>query len=141
MKKMLVGYWIFTGLLAVFMLMSSIPDILVVPSAITVFEHLGYPDYLIPFLGIAKFLGVAALLIPGFPRVKEWVFAGFVFDVTGAMYSGISVGDPAAELSVFLIVYILIFGAYIFHHKKLKSASLSGKTEESQLNERRAKLA
>ncbi|MDM5223612.1 DoxX family protein [Peribacillus sp. NJ11] len=127
MKKINIIYWIFTGLLAALMVLGSIPDIMSVPDAVALFNHLGYPTYLLPFLGIAKLLGVVAILIPGFPRIKEWAYAGFVFDLTGAMYSSISVGDPASEWLLFIIGYILIAGSYIFHHKKVKSASLSNK--------------
>ncbi|MDM5358151.1 DoxX family protein [Peribacillus sp. ACCC06369] len=127
MKKINIIYWIFTGLLAALMVLGSIPDIMSVPNAVALFNHLGYPTYLLPFLGIAKLLGVVAIIIPGFPRIKEWAYAGFVFDLTGAMYSSISVGDPASEWLLFIIGYILIAGSYIFHHKKVKSASLSNK--------------
>jgi uncharacterized membrane protein YphA (DoxX/SURF4 family) len=132
MKKILTFYWIFTGLLMVSTILGSIPDIMSVPDAVALFKHLGYPVYLLPFLGVAKILGVVALLIPGFPRIKEWVYAGFVYDYTGAMYSSISVGDPASSWLLFLIGYILIAGSYIFHHKKLKSSSLSNSTKESR---------
>jgi uncharacterized membrane protein YphA (DoxX/SURF4 family) len=134
MKKILMIYWIFTGLLMAYTISGSIPDIMSVPDAIALFTHLGYPAYLLPFLGIAKLLGVVALLIPGFSRIKEWVYAGFVYDLTGAMYSSISVGDPASSWLLFLIGYILIAGSYIFHHKKLKSTSLSSSTKKPRLN-------
>jgi uncharacterized membrane protein YphA (DoxX/SURF4 family) len=120
-------YWIFTGLLAALMVFGSIPDILYVPDAVALFTHLGYPAYLLPFLGVAKLLGVMAILIPGFPRIKEWAYAGFVFDLAGAMYSTISVGDPASVWLSYIIGFILIAGSYIFHHKKIISVSLSSK--------------
>jgi uncharacterized membrane protein YphA (DoxX/SURF4 family) len=125
MKKIKITYWIFTGLLAVLMLFSSISSIMVVPEAIAGFKHLGYPIYLIPFLGVAKLLGVVALLVPGFPRLKEWVYAGFVYDLIGAVYSSISVGDPASVWMPIGIGFILIAGSYIFYHRKRKGA-LSG---------------
>ncbi|QGQ45578.1 DoxX family protein [Metabacillus sediminilitoris] len=127
MKKIKIIYWIFTGPFVTLMIFGSIPDIMSVPDAVALFNHLGYPTYLLPFLGIAKLLGVVAILIPGFPRIKEWAYAGFVFDLTGAMYSSISVGDPASGWLFFIIGYILIAGSYIFHHKKIKSASLISK--------------
>jgi hypothetical protein len=127
MKKIKIIYWIFTGLLVALLTLSSIPDIMSVPDAVAVFNHLGYPTYLLPFLGVAKLLGVVAILIPGFPRIKEWAYAGFVFDITGAMYSSISVGDPASGWLIFIISYILIAGSYMFHHKKIKSVSLNSK--------------
>ncbi|CAH0307022.1 hypothetical protein SRABI96_04824 [Peribacillus sp. Bi96] len=125
MKKIKIIYWIFTGLLVVLMGLGSIPDIMSVPDAVDLFTHLGYPTYLLPFLGIAKLLGIVAILVPGFPRIKEWAYAGFVFDLTGALYSSISVGDPASGWLLFIIGYILIAVSYIFHHKIIKSASSS----------------
>ncbi|MBP1962963.1 DoxX family protein [Paenibacillus aceris] len=122
MKKTLVLYWIFTGLLAVLMVMGSIPDILSVQSAVDLFDHLGYPAYLLPFLGIAKLLGVLAIVTPGFPRLKEWAYAGFVFDLAGAIYSSIAVGDPVSNWMTFPIGFILIAGSYIYANKKTKLA-------------------
>src|SRR4051812_22156356 len=116
MKKIKITYWIFTGLLAVLMTISGIPDVMVVPDAIVIFKHLGYPAYLIPFLGVAKLLGVVAILVPGFPRLKEWAYAGFVYDLGGAMYSAICVGDPPGKWLPLIIGFIIIFGSYIFHH-------------------------
>src|SRR5258707_10251361 len=115
MKKTKILYWVFTGLLAVFMLFSSVPDIMVVPDAISIVTtHLGYPKYIIAFLGVAKLLGVIAILVPGFPRLKEWAYAGFVFDLSGAMYSSIAVGDPASAWGFFPIFFGLIACSYIF---------------------------
>jgi len=75
-KKIRIAYWIVTGLFAAFMLFSAIPDIMVVPDAVTMVTGLGYPKYLIRFLGVAKLLGVIAMLVPGFHRLKEWAYAG-----------------------------------------------------------------
>ncbi|GGB44067.1 DoxX family protein [Fictibacillus barbaricus] len=120
LKKVTIGYWCFTGLLIALMLLGSIGDIMSAPEAVALFKHLGYPTYLLPFIGIAKLLGVIAILIPGFPRIKEWAYAGFVIDLTGAMYSTIAVGDPWV---FFIIGYILIAGSYIFYHRKRKTIS------------------
>jgi len=126
MKKTAIFYWIFTGLLSAIMVFGSIPDIMSVPDAVALFQHLGYPAYLLPFIGTAKLLGVIALLTPGFPRLKEWAYAGFVIDLSGAMYSSISVGDPPSGWLLFIIGYILIAGSYVFHHKRARSARHSG---------------
>ncbi|NEW05641.1 DoxX family protein [Paenibacillus sp. SYP-B3998] len=120
MKKTIIIYWIFTGLLAALMVLGAIPDIMSVPDAVALFNHLGYPAYLLPFIGFAKLLGVIALLIPGYPRIKEWAYAGFVIDLTGAMYSSISVGDPASGWMLFFIGYLLIACSYVYYHRKLK---------------------
>ena len=121
MKKTKTLYWIFTGVFGILMLVSSIPDMLCVPEAITMMsDHLGYPIYIIPFIGVAKFLGVIAILVPGFQRIKEWAYAGFAFDLAGAMYSGIAVGDPISNWAPIFIGFALIACSYIYYHKKLK---------------------
>ncbi|MBP9222195.1 MAG: DoxX family protein, partial [Chitinophagales bacterium] len=88
MKRTKILYWVFTGLFGAFMLFSAIPDLLTVPDAVKmVHDDLGYPVYIIPFLGLAKILGVIAIIIPGFPRIKEWAYAGLAYDLIGATYS------------------------------------------------------
>ncbi|SDP99942.1 DoxX-like family protein [Mucilaginibacter sp. OK268] len=120
-KKINIIYWVFTGLLLAAMGLGAIPDLLSMPEALAVFKHLGYPAYLSPFMGAVKLLGVIAILIPGFPRIKEWVYAGFVFDLTGATYSGLASGDQIPQVLPMLIGYALIIGSYIYHHKRLKA--------------------
>ncbi|ARU60779.1 DoxX-like family protein [Tumebacillus avium] len=126
MRNKKVLYWVFTGLLAALMLVGSIPDIMSVPEAVELFDHLGYPAYLLPFLGVAKTVGVIAILIPGFPRIKEWAYAGFVFDLAGAMYSSIAVGDPASGWLPFLFGFLLIAGSYVSYHSLRKAAPSQG---------------
>ncbi|MED4584964.1 DoxX family protein [Brevibacillus choshinensis] len=123
MKKIAIIYWIFTTLMVALMGLGSIPDIMSSTEAVALFNHLGYPDYLLPFIGIAKLLGVVAILTPGFLRLKEWAYAGFVIDLTGAMYSSLAVGDPPSGLVFFLIGYLVIGGSYVYHHKRLKAAA------------------
>jgi hypothetical protein len=123
MKKITIFYWIFTVLMIALMGVGAIPDLLSIPDAVVLFAHLGYPAYLLPFLGVAKLLGVVAILVPGFPRIKEWAYAGFIFDLTGAVYSSIAVGDPSGGLVFFLLGYIVIIGSYVLHHKRLRTAS------------------
>lgn len=55
--------------------------------------HLGYPIYVLAILGVWKILGVVALLVPKFPLLKEWAYAGFFFAMSGAIYSHIASGD------------------------------------------------
>jgi hypothetical protein len=118
-------YWIVTGLMAAFMLMASIPDILRMPEAVEVFTHLGYPTYLLPFIGIAKILGVIAVLARGFPRLKEWAYAGLVFDLIGALYSHFSVGDPPSVWAGALVGLLLVIGSYVLYRR---AATYPGKS-------------
>ena len=61
---------------------------------------LGYPMYFFAILGVWKVLGAIAILVPRFPRLKEWAYAGIFFDLTGAAASCAWVGG---------------YGAYAFH--------------------------
>lgn len=118
MKKQNILYWILTGIMAAFMLMGSIADVLQVPAARAWFVHLGYPSYLLPFIGIAKILGVTAVLAPGIRRLKEWAYAGLVFDLLGALYSHVSVGDSIAGWIFAVIGLLLVLGSYRCYRKK-----------------------
>jgi hypothetical protein len=110
-------YWIVTGLAAAFMLLASIPDVLQVPQAVSIFSHLGYPAYLLPFLGTAKTLGVVAMIVPSLQRLKEWAFAGLVFDLIGALYSHLSVGDPPNVWVLPVIGLALVSAAYLSYRR------------------------
>ncbi|MFD2571910.1 DoxX family protein [Spirosoma soli] len=123
MKKTNITYWIFTGLFLFVMLGSAIPDLLVMPEAVEGFKQMGYPVYLIPFLGWAKLLGVIAILVPGFPRLKEWAYAGLIFDLIGATYSIINSGTPVTDWLPMLAFIGIGVGSYVFYHKKQKKAS------------------
>jgi hypothetical protein len=126
-KVFAYGYWVVTGLMAALMLMSSAPDVLMVPQAIAVFGRLGYPTYLLPFLGTAKILGVAAVLGPVPRSMKEWAYAGLVFDLTGALYSHLSIGDPVSVWAFPVIGLLLVGGSYLFARVRWdQRASVSG---------------
>jgi hypothetical protein len=105
--------WAVTGLAATLMTLSALPDVLCSPGAVTVFSHLGYPPYLLPFLGTAKMLGVVAVVAPVRTHIKEWAFAGLTFDLTGALYSHLSVGDSPAVWLPALIGLTLVAGSYV----------------------------
>ena len=74
---------------------------------------LGYPDYLMTILGTAKLLGVIALLMPRFPLLKEWAYAGFTFDLLGASASHAFVHDPPMETALPLIILGIAAASYV----------------------------
>jgi hypothetical protein len=115
MRKAIMAFWVFNGLLAAFMTLASIPDLLSVPQAVVVFERLGYPLYLLPFIGVAKLCGVAAILFHVPWRIKEWAYAGLAFDSVGAVYSHICVGDSFSQWWGAMLGLILVAAAYAFH--------------------------
>jgi uncharacterized membrane protein YphA (DoxX/SURF4 family) len=118
MKKIKIIYWVVTILFAAFMIFTAIPDILMTPEAITFMKNLGYPNYFIPFIGVAKVLGCIAILVPGFPRIKEWAYAGLAFDLIGATYSAISSGGFNPSISFMLLPILFFCLSYFYYHKK-----------------------
>jgi len=123
MKKIKIWYWIFTSLFAFMMLFSAIPDVLSSPVALQgMHDGLGYPVYFKPFIGVAKVLGVIAILVPGFQRIKEWAYAGLSFDLIGATFSIIASGAPFANWAFMVLPLSLGICSYLFYHKKLQMA-------------------
>lgn len=96
-KSHKIIYWIATALLAIGMLQSGIFAVLRTKQWIDLVTALGYPVYFLTILGVWKILGVIAILIPGFPRLKEWAYAGFFFAMTGALFSHMACGDFAVK--------------------------------------------
>ena len=119
-KKTNILYWTFTGLFAAFMAMSAIPDIAVMQLAVDGFKEIGLTKALVPFVGIAKALGVIVILVPGFPRLKEWAYAGLIFDIIGAMYLIICSGKSAENWAPVFLPLALGFLSYAYYHKRLK---------------------
>ena len=126
-KSINIIYWISTIIFAALMVFSAIGGIQPTQQAIQIMhDMLGYPVYFIQFISIAKLLGVIAILIPGFNRIKEWAYAGLFFDLAGAIYSGIASSgkfDPMMlTMAIWLVPGIV---SYYFWRKKLHQPSLS----------------
>jgi uncharacterized membrane protein YphA (DoxX/SURF4 family) len=77
-------------------------------------KHLGYPAYLLTLLGIWKILGVVAVLVPKFPLLKEWAYAGFFFAMSGAIFSHIASGDPVSKIFPALLLLTLTVVSWYF---------------------------
>jgi hypothetical protein len=110
-KKRALVYWASTGLIALIMGISAVSYLLRVPHFVESTHGLGYPTYFMSILGVAKLLGVLALLWPGWPGLKEWAYAGFTFNLVGATWSHLATGQldhallAAAWLTVLLVSY------------------------------------
>ena len=96
-KRNKIIYWIATGWLALGMLSTGVVQLLKTKEEAELMTHLGYPLYFLTILGIWKILGVIAVLIPEFPLLKEWAYAGFFFAMSGAIVSHLAMGDAAKE--------------------------------------------
>ncbi|WP_439490405.1 DoxX family protein [Algoriphagus sp.] len=98
-KRNKIIYWVATIWMAVAFLLGGIAQLVKLEQTVKLFNQLGYPLYFSTMLGVAKILGVVAVLIPKFPLLKEWAYAGFVFVVSGAIISHITMGDSAIEIA------------------------------------------
>jgi hypothetical protein len=91
------SYWTVTSLLAAGMVVAGVQELRHAPDLLEAARRLGYPDYLLTLLGTAKLVGAPLLLMPRFPHLKEWVYAGFGFDFGGAIISHTASGDTLAQ--------------------------------------------
>jgi DoxX-like family len=113
-KRNKIIYWISTGWLALGMVSTAIVQLLRMPEEVANFTGLGYPIYLTTLLGIWKLLGVAAVLVPKLPLVKEWAYAGFFFAMSGAMVSRIAVGGSVKDMLPALLLLALTGVSWYF---------------------------
>jgi len=122
MKKINIIYWISTGLLLLLMLWSAIGSFITTPESVKMMNDLGYKPYVGHLLAVAKILGIIAILVPGYPRLKEWAYAGLTFDMVGATYSMYASGFPVANWAPMFIFLAILACSYIFYHKRLKAS-------------------
>lgn len=120
-KRSTIIYWIATLWLALGMFSTALVQLLRLQSGVEPMVHLGYPVYFASLLGIWKILGVVAVLLPKYPLLKEWAYAGFFFAMSGAAYSRLAVGDPLKEIlpSLFLLLLTLLSWYYRPAERKL----------------------
>jgi hypothetical protein len=114
MKAKLIIYWVTTMLIALETLAGGVVDsahgrtnVFSGPLVVDIVTNLGYPVYVLTILGIWKLLGATVLLAPSLPRLKEWAYAGIVFELTGAIASWLFIGDKTGQFIAPLILAAL----------------------------------
>ena len=116
-KRNKIIYWVATIWLALGMVSTAAVQLFKTKEGqggVDSITHLGYPVYLLTLLGLWKILGVVAVLIPKFPLLKEWAYAGFFFVMSGAIFSHIASGDSATEMLPALLLLILTALSWYF---------------------------
>ena len=103
-KSRRLAYWGSTVLSAALFAIPGAALLARAPHFVHDMAHLGYPDYMLPLLGVWKLLGAAVILAPRLARLKEWAYAGMVFDATGAAVSRAVLGDGAFTVVLPLII-------------------------------------
>lgn len=96
-KRNKIIYWVATVWLCLGMASTGIVQLIPLKEEAEKMAHLGYPLYFLTLLGVWKMLGVVAVLVPKFPLVKEWAYAGFFFAMSGAVFSHIAHSDADNE--------------------------------------------
>jgi uncharacterized membrane protein YphA (DoxX/SURF4 family) len=124
-KRNKIIYWIATPWLALGMLSTGIVQLIKMKEEVAMMDHLGYPLYFLTLLGIWKILGVIAVLIPKFPLLKEWAYAGFFFAMSGAVFSHLAAGDAAMESFGPVLLLILTFVSWYFRPADRKIISVN----------------
>src|ERR1700737_1507407 len=131
-KRNKIIYWISTIWLALGMLSTGTLKLFkvkaegaVAPPGEYGITHLGYSIYFLTILGVWKILGIVALLIPKFPLLKEWAYAGFFFAMSGAVFSHIASGDSMTEIFPSLVLLILTLVSWYFRPADRKIISVN----------------
>ena len=123
-----IAYWTTTILGPASFVIGGVLNMSQSEQVVSALNHLGYPLYFASILGAWKLAGAIVTVIPGTPRLKEWAYAGFFFDLTAAALSHAAVGDGAAD-----VVAPLVFLALVLASWALRPASrtlVTARTEE-----------
>ena len=107
-----IAYWVTTIFGPASFVIGGVLNLTQTEQVVATMNHLGYPSYFASILGIWKLLGAVAVVIPGFPRLKEWAYAGFFFDLTAAAVSRAAVGDGAADIAAPLVFLALVLASW-----------------------------
>jgi hypothetical protein len=127
-KRNKIIYWIATLWLALGMLSTGAVQLLKAKAGaggVDSVTHLGYPTYFLTILGIWKILGVVAMLIPKFPLLKEWAYAGFFFAMSGAIFSHLVSGSAVVEILPSVLLLVLTIVSWYFRSADRKVISVN----------------
>jgi uncharacterized membrane protein YphA (DoxX/SURF4 family) len=119
-KRNKIIYWIATIWLSLGMVSTGLVQLMQIKEETQFIINLGYPKYILPFLGISKILGTVVILIPKFPLLKEWAYAGFVFTIVGAIYSHSMVSNSISEFAPAMLLLALSIISYLLRPSERK---------------------
>ena len=128
-KNLKAVYWVVTLLFTLLQGWSALQYLIEAPAMVRTITALGYPIYFMTILGIAKLLGIAAILYGRWPVLKEWAYAGFTFDVLGAFGSHLMAGDSFLIALVPLLFLAAQLTSY-FLWKRLSRADAVEREEQ-----------
>jgi len=111
-RNRMIAYWVITALVATEAVAGGVSDLLRLPYVVEILRHLGYPAYFPFILGVWKLFGAVAVVVPRYPRLKEWAYAGMFFNYTGAVASHLAVGDSVGALLPPIIFASLVVASW-----------------------------
>ncbi|MBT1705960.1 DoxX family protein [Chryseosolibacter indicus] len=118
-------YWVATIWLSLGMVSTGVVQLIKLKEEVDLFTHLGYPIYFLTILAVWKLLGVVAVLIPKFPLLKEWAYAGFFFSMSGAIFSHLAMNDAAKDLFGPSLLLLLTFVSWYFRPADRKTTTVN----------------
>lgn len=125
-KRDKIIYWIATIWLSLGMGSTGFVQLIRMDEEVAlIVQGLRYPLYILALLGVWKLLGVVAVLIPKYPVLKEWAYAGFFFTMTGAIYSHLAAGSTMGEIFPPILLLILTVVSYYFRPADRKIISVN----------------
>jgi uncharacterized membrane protein YphA (DoxX/SURF4 family) len=130
------AYWIATVLAALLFAAPGVGLLVGAPHFVQEMGRLGYPMYFLTFLGAWKVLGAVAILAPRFPRVKEWAYAGMIFDISGAVVSRLATGDEPIKVILPFVIAGIVVASWALRPdgRVLRSDGTSGTTNQQTRN-------
>jgi hypothetical protein len=119
-KRTKIIYWIATLWLALGMTVTGTIQIMKTQDETELMNRIGYPIYFLTIIGVWKILGVITVLIPKFPLIKEWAYAGFFFAMSGAVFSHVASGSAASDYFGPVLLIVLTVTSWYFRPAKRK---------------------
>jgi uncharacterized membrane protein YphA (DoxX/SURF4 family) len=129
-----IAYWVTTIFGPASFVIGGVLNLTQTEQVVSTLNHLGYPAYFALILGTWKSLGAIAVVMPRFPRLKEWAYAGFFFDLTAAAVSRAAVGDSAADIAAPLVFLALVLASWALRpaSRKLAATAVPARASTTQ---------
>ena len=123
-----IAYWICTGLVVFFVGSGGLAYALQVPDVVQGVVDLGFPVYFVVLLGVWKVLGSVVIALPRLPLVKEWAYAGIVFDLTGAAAASFATGSDWWHVAAPLSIALLLTASWVLRpaSRRLPGTTIGG---------------
>ena len=116
-----IAYWPLTVASAAAVAIPGAANFMHAPHIAHDMTHLGYPEYFMTLLGLWKMLAAVAIAVPRFARLKEWAYAGMIFDLTGAAFSRLMMRDGAVLVAMPLLIGVVVVASWALrpHSRRL----------------------